>query len=269
MNKCGKWQNLALKKYIIGTPVTALPFELQIETILKWARKCQSRYVCVANVHMLMEAYFNDVFALVLKDADLVTPDGMPLVWMLRCLGVRNQNRVAGMDIFLSLCRHCETEGIQVLFLGSQKSILDRIGIRLQKEFPNLQISAMQPLPFQPLTPTENDAIIQKINSSGAGLIFISLGCPKQEFWMHQNKDKVHGVMIGLGAVFPIYAGLNKRAPAWMQTAGLEWFFRLLQEPRRLWKRYWRTNFLFIYLAAKQIFLQLIFNKLRLHKTFD
>jgi len=124
---------------------------------------------------------------------------------------------------------------------------------RLESEFPNLQIAGMEPLPFRLLTEVEDDAFIQKINRSGAGLVFVALGCPKQEYWMAQHRGKIQAVMIGLGGVFPIYAGIKKRASYWMQKFGLEWFYRLIQEPRRLWHRYWHTNIIFIGLALKQL----------------
>ncbi len=245
-------------KEIIGSPVTALPFTAQIEIILDWAKDYRGKYVCVANVHMLVEAYWHPEFASVLKRADLVTPDGMPLVWMIKALGGHNQNRVAGMDIFLSLCQRAAQDNLKVFFLGSHKAILDQMRVRLIREFPKLQIAGMEPLPFGSLSLLESDELVQRIHESQAHLIFISLGCPKQEYWMSRHKHKISAVMIGLGGVFPVYAGIHKRAPQWMQDLGLEWAFRLAQEPKRLWKRYWRTNSIFIFLALRQIFMLFI-----------
>jgi N-acetylglucosaminyldiphosphoundecaprenol N-acetyl-beta-D-mannosaminyltransferase len=111
----------------------------------------------------------------------------------------------------------------------------------------------MEPLPFRPLTQAEDNAIIQKIHDSGAGIVLVSLGCPKQEYWMNQHKDKIQAVMVGLGGVFPVYAGIHKRAPLWIRNLGLEWFYRLIQEPRRLWKRYRTTIPPFIWLAFRQL----------------
>jgi N-acetylglucosaminyldiphosphoundecaprenol N-acetyl-beta-D-mannosaminyltransferase len=253
-------------KAVIGSPVTALPFDVQIAIMLEWADKCKSRFVCVANVHMLMEAYWHSKFAGVLKNADLVTPDGMPLVWMLRLMGAQKQDRVAGMDILLTLCRLAPTTNISVFFLGSQTMILERIKVKLKQEIPNLKIAGMEPLPFQPLSQAENDAVVQKINKSGAGLVFVSLGCPKQEYWISQNKGKISAVMIGLGGAFPVYAGIHKRAPRWVRELGLEWAYRLAQEPRRLWNRYTRTNLTFIYLALKQLAISLLGHKYVMHE---
>lgn len=244
---------------VIGSPVTAAPFDIQIETMLEWASTHASKVVCVANVHMLTEAHCHPEFGSVLKNADMVTPDGMPLVWMLKLMGARSQNRVAGMDILLSLCQKAPQRQISIFFLGSEAAIQEKMRNRLEYEFPQLQIAGMEPLPFRPLTRAEDEALIQKIHDSKAGIVLVSLGCPKQEYWMNQHKDKIQAVMIGVGGVFPVYAGIHKRAPRWVRNLGLEWFYRLMQEPRRLWKRYKSTIPPFIWLA----FMQLLRTKLK------
>jgi N-acetylglucosaminyldiphosphoundecaprenol N-acetyl-beta-D-mannosaminyltransferase len=227
--------------------------------ILKWAKARESRSVCLANVHMLMEAYWDENFARVLDKADLVSSDGMPLVWMLRGLGVYNQNRVAGMDVFLSLCDLSQQSHISIFFVGSQPSILERIKEKIEKEFPLLKIAGMESLPFRPLTKQEDKALITKINQSKAGLVFVCLGCPKQEFWIAKHQGQIEAVMIGVGAVFATYAGIVKRAPYYIREWGFEWLYRLFQEPYRLWKRYSETIPPFIYLAFKQILEQYLF----------
>jgi N-acetylglucosaminyldiphosphoundecaprenol N-acetyl-beta-D-mannosaminyltransferase len=250
-------QNLLLPtKKVLDSYITALKFDEQIQTILGWAKERESRYVCVANVHMVMEAYWHAEFAKVKKNADLVTPDGMPLVWMMRLMGMSDQNRVAGMDILLALCQFAPLHGTSVFFVGSHSEVQARMRGRLEREFPNLQIAGMEPLPFRPLTPAEDEALIERINQSGAGLVLVALGCPKQEYWMAQHKDKIQSVMIGLGGVFPVYAGLCKQTPRWIQRLGLEWSYRLIQEPRRLWKRYSKTIPPFMWLACKQLLAQ-------------
>ena len=246
-------ENVPPLKYVIGLPVTALLFDDQISLMLKWAKCLTSKVVCIANVHMLVEAYQDPEFAPVLRNADLVTPDGMPLVWMLRLMGASNQDRVAGLDILSALCEQASTENISIFFLGSQASILEKIRSRLQQDFPNLQVAGMEPLPFRPLSEDEDRAVVQKLNESGCGLVFVSLGCPKQELWMSKHKDRVQAVMIGLGGAFPVYAGLHKRAPKVVRSLGLEWFYRLLQEPCRLWVRYGTTIPIFMWLVCKQL----------------
>jgi N-acetylglucosaminyldiphosphoundecaprenol N-acetyl-beta-D-mannosaminyltransferase len=240
-------------KPILGSPVTALPFETQVSEITNWAKKRENHYVCVANVHMLVEAHWHADFAKVLEQADLVTPDGMPLVWVLRLMGMKRQNRVAGLDLFLALCAKAEQNGIPIYFVGSQATILERIRVRLMQEFPKLKIAGLAPLPFRPLTVQEREKLLDDIEDSKAGLVFVSLGCPKQEKWMHQNRDRVSAVMLGLGGVFPIYAGLQRRAPRLVREWGLEWLYRLVQEPGRLWKRYLVTNLVFLGLILRQL----------------
>lgn len=238
---------------VIGSPVTALLFESQIGLIFEWAMNKVSKFVCVANTHMLIEAYRNTEFSAVLHNADIVTPDGMPLVWMLRLMGARTQNRAAGMDILLSICKLAPLRDISVFFLGSEAKILGQMRKKLEREFPNLRIAGMEPLPFRPLTRAEDEEIVQKINDSGAAIVLVALGCPKQEYWMDRHKDKIQAVMIGLGGAFPVYAEVQKRAPCWMRNLGSEWLYRLIQEPLRLWHRYSSTIPIFIGLALKQL----------------
>jgi N-acetylglucosaminyldiphosphoundecaprenol N-acetyl-beta-D-mannosaminyltransferase len=241
---------------IIGTPVCILSFNDQINLIVTWAKNCQSKMVCVANVHMLIEAWQNSDFASVLRQADLVTPDGIPLVWMSKLMGAKQAQRVAGMDIFLATCEQASQAQISIFLLGSKPDILDRIHQRLKKEFPNLKIAGMNSPSFGSLEPTVDTNIMQMINSSGASIVFVALGCPKQELWMAQYQDKIQAVTIGVGGVFPVYAGALKHAPKFIRNAGFEWLFRLSLEPRRLWKRYAQTIPIFIWLALNQLFTQ-------------
>ena len=240
-------------KRVLGSPITALSFDDQIQIMLDWASQRESRAVCVANVHMVMEAHWHPSFADVLEKADLVTPDGMPVVWMMRLLGTKKQERVAGMDILLALCHLAQLHQISIFFLGSCQKILEPMERRLRSEFPYLPIAGIEPLPFRPLTPAEDKALMQKINASRAGLVFVSLGCPKQEYWIAQHREQISAVMIGLGGAFPVYARIHNWAPQWVRKSGLEWLYRLLQEPRRLWRRYTKTIPAFIWLAWRQL----------------
>ncbi|MEH2191845.1 MAG: WecB/TagA/CpsF family glycosyltransferase [Nostoc sp.] len=256
-------------KKVLDFPITALRFDHQIEKILEWASRRESKSVYVANVHMLIEAHWHPEFAAVLRNADIVTPDGMPLVWMMRKMGASSQDRVAGMDIFLELCQLSQTESLSIFFVGSQTEILSKMQKRLEQEFPQIKIAAMEPLPFRPLTQVEDEALVQKINSSGASAVLVSLGCPKQENWIAQHKGKIQAVMIGLGGVFPVYAGIHKRAPRIVRDLGLEWLYRWIQEPRRLCGRYAKTIPLFIWLAMKQLLSSSRIAAVFLHETGD
>ncbi len=243
-------------KKVLNIPVTCLPFEEQIMLILRWAKIRESKAVCLANVHMIMEAYWNPSFKKVLSQADLVTPDGKPLVWMLRRLGIFHQNQVAGMDVFLNLCDLAENTGIPIYFVGSTEDILYKIKQKLDQEYPILKVAGMKSIPLMSIDEirqSNDPELIEKINKSGAGIVFVCLGCPKQEIWMSQHQGYIKGVMIGVGAVFSMYAGITPRAPYLIQHYGLEWLHRLLKEPRRLWWRYSSTIPPFMYLAIRQL----------------
>ena len=241
---------------LIGIPVYVSSFDDQLNQISDWAQDYQSKMVCVANVHMLIEAWRNPVFADMLRNADLVTPDGMPLVWMMKQMGVKQAERVAGMEIFQTACEQAAAAQTSIFLLGAKPEVLDKICQRLKNEFPLLKIAGTLSPPFAPLSPDADMSIVQTINASGAGIVFVALGCPKQELWMAQHRHKIKAVMIGVGAVFPIYAGVLKQAPKFMRDAGFEWLFRLTQEPVRLWGRYSSTIpiLIFIWLALKQIY---------------
>ena len=244
------------KKEVINVPLTCIPFDEQMMLILRWAKTRASKAVCLANVHMLMEARRNPWYKDVLRKADLVTPDGKPLVLMLRRLGIMHQNQVAGMEVFENLCDLAQDANISVYFLGSTPEILDKMERRIKDEYPILKIAGMKSIPFMSvdeIRETKDDDLIEEVNSSGAGIVFVCLGCPKQEAWMSQYQGSIKGVMIGVGAVFAMYAGLTPRAPHIIQHAGMEWLYRLVQEPRRLWHRYSSTIPPFLYLAAKQL----------------
>ena len=239
---------------VIGYPVCSLPFQMLVVRILQWAEASSSKVVCVANVHMLMEAHWNDDFSQILKQADLLTPDGMPLVWMVSLLQKRRQERVAGMDLLLGICEGAKTQSVSLFFLGSDTRTLDQIKARLDRDFPHVTVVGMSEMPrIEDMTAEEEEAVIQQVNAANPGIVFVCLGCPKQEKWMHKNKHSVNAVMVGLGGAFSVFAGNTKWAPKFVRDSGLEWLYRCIQEPGRLWKRYASTIPPFIFLALKQV----------------
>ena len=240
---------------VIGFPISSLSFDEQTRIIILWARAGLSKVVCVSNVHMLMEGRWRSGFAKVLTGADMLTPDGIPLVWLTSLMTGRRQDRVAGMELMLALCQQAQSAGVSLFLLGSTPEMLSKIQRQLACDFPDLKVSGMISPPFRSLSTEENKAITHKINESNAGLVFVSLGCPKQELWMSTNRDQVEAVMVGLGGAFSIYGGVKQWAPEWMRTFGFEWCYRLIQEPRRLWRRYAVTIPPFLWLAFKQILL--------------
>lgn len=238
---------------LLGMRVDPTSYEEATELVLRWARAGESRYVCVANVHMVMEAHDDPGFRALVNAADLVTPDGMPLVWALRWLGFPRQERVCGPELTLQVCARAAREGVPVGFYGGHPEALEALVRNLKARFPGLKVVYAYSPPFRPLTEAEDEEVVEAIRASGARILFVGLGCPKQERWMAAHKGRVDAVMLGVGAAFDLHAGRVPQAPAWMQRMGLEWFFRLLQEPGRLWSRYLRHNPRFIILAGREL----------------
>lgn len=213
-----------------------------------------SEYICIANVHMCIEAKQEPDFALIVNNADLVTPDGMPLVWALHLLYGIKQERVAGMDLLPALLKEAEFKNLKICFYGGTESMLDLTKQYLKMNYSELSNPLFISPPFRELSSIEVDKDINLINNFGANLVFVALGCPKQEKWMAAMKGKINACMVGIGGALPVMIGMQKRAPIWMQQYGLEWLFRLIQEPRRLFKRYFVTNSLFVYYLIIELF---------------
>lgn len=237
---------------VLGVQIDALTWNETCGRLLAWARARTSRYVCICNVHVVVTASRDPSYREVIDAADMATPDGAPVAWMLRRLGFAGQSRISGPDLMLALCEQCAEAGVPVYLYGSTESTLATLELRMRERFPMLQIMRESP-PFRPLSALEDAQAVERINASGAGIVFVGLGCPKQERWMEEHRGKVHAVMIGVGAAFDFHAGNVKRAPAWMREHGLEWLHRLRSEPRRLWKRYLVTNTLFVLGALRQL----------------
>jgi len=241
---------------ILGVSVHTTSYQAAVTQITSWAKMKESRYVCVANVHMVMEAYDSQPFMQVVNNADLVTPDGMPLVWMMRRLGAPGQERVYGPQLMIKLIEASAQNSIPIGFYGSSPQVLENLVNRIKKDYHSIEIAYSFSPPFRPLSDEEEARIVNEINSAGVRILFVGLGCPKQERWMAQHRGKICAIMIGVGAAFDFYAGAKPQAPVWMQKRGVEWLYRLLQEPRRLWKRYLYHNPRFLVLAIYQLFLK-------------
>ena len=227
---------------MLGTRVDPTSYAEATEQILDWAKSAQSRYVCIANVHVVMEAYDSPAFRSQVNAADLVTPDGMPLVWALRRQGNPDQTRVYGPDLMMTVLKAAARENVAVGLLGGKPEVLDELIRRLGAQFPALDIRYRFSPPFRAIDAREDARIVDEINQSGARILFVGLGCPRQEIWMAEHAGKVQSVMLGVGAAFDFHAGAVRQAPSWMQSIGLEWVFRLSQEPTRLWRRYLYHN---------------------------
>ncbi|HXF72511.1 MAG TPA: WecB/TagA/CpsF family glycosyltransferase [Actinomycetota bacterium] len=238
---------------ILGTRVDATDPAGATRMVLAWARAGESRTVCVATVHLVMEAHDDPSFRAAVNSADLVTSDGMPLVWGLRLLGIRGATRVYGPDLTPAVLAGAAREGIPVGFHGGRPQVLDALVAWARRSFPGLEVAHAESPPFGEPTGEQLDGEAQRIARSGARIVFVGLGCPKQERWMAAQRGRVPAVMLGVGAAFDFLAGAKPQAPRWMQRAGLEWAFRLATEPGRLWRRYLFHNPRFVVLFGAQV----------------
>jgi N-acetylglucosaminyldiphosphoundecaprenol N-acetyl-beta-D-mannosaminyltransferase len=242
-----------VRQNVIGSPINQVTWSDAVNILAYWGEMHQSRVVCICNAHSVVTAKQDYEFDQVLKHADMSTPDGAPVAWMIKKVSGQPQARINGPDLMLKYCEHAEKIGQSIYLYGGQESTLNILVDVLKSKYPNLKIAGYLSPPFRVLSPEEKQKIVQDINDSGAQTVWVGLGCPKQEKWMHEHKGKINAVMIGVGAAFDYHAGTIKRAPKWMQNSGLEWFHRLCSEPRRLWKRYLVTNTLFLIYAFRQL----------------
>lgn len=244
------------RRHVVSLDLTPAPYEVVQESIIGAARRGTSSSVCFANVHMTMEALQHPDVERAVNGADWVLTDGVPLMWALRELYGLHQERVAGMDMMPSLLARAADEQLPVFFYGSTPDVLAKCVAVCTERYAGLPIAGTLSPPFRDLTPEEDEATARQITASGARLVFVALGCPKQEMWMARMKGKIPAVLLGIGGALPVLVGAHKRAPRWMRQMGLEWAFRLAQEPQRLFKRYVTTNSLYVWHLTKQIFSQ-------------
>ncbi|WP_194721535.1 WecB/TagA/CpsF family glycosyltransferase [Noviherbaspirillum malthae] len=232
--------------------IDAVTWEEAVGQITRWGADHQSRYVCICNVHSVVTTTSDVEFKIAVNNADMATPDGAPIAWALRRLGHPMQERINGPDLMMKYLEEAERLDQVVFFYGSTESTLAKLRVTLARQFPRLRIGGTYSPPFRSLSLEEDEQIIEMINESGANVVFVGLGCPKQEKWMADHRGRVNAVMIGVGAAFDYHAGVIKRAPLWWQRNGLEWLYRLASEPRRLFKRYMVTNTLFVFGFLRQ-----------------
>ncbi len=240
------------KQFLIKSWITNASYNQVCQYVIEWAKRRESSYVCIANVHMLVEALFDNEFNNLLNKAVIATPDGKPLSVLMNWLYGTHQERITGPDLMLSLLTQAAQEKIPVFFYGATEETLSQLTIKLENDYPDLILAGTYCPPFRPLTEEEDAHVINRINASKAGLVFVALGCPKQERWMAAHQGQINAVMLGVGAAFNFYTGQLQRAPQWMQQLSLEWLFRLMKEPVRLFRRYFVTNSCFLLAAFKQ-----------------
>ena len=247
---------------VLGVRTHAVQLEQVVDRMREWIRKrdgCHS--IAATGMHGVVEAQHDASFKDVLNARDLVVPDGMPLVWLGRHKGHPLRRRVYGPDLLLAFCEQSAGQGYSHFFCGGEPGVAERLAESLKTRFPGLYVVGTYSPPFRPLTAAEDEEIVALIGRAAPDVLWVGLGTPKQERWMHSNKDKLDvPVMVGVGAAFDMLSGRRIQAPPWMREHGLEWFFRLIQEPRRLWRRY--------LLYGAQFIAYLVLESLRL-KNFD
>jgi len=240
---------------ILGVGVSAINPAVALDTIDGWISRDEPHYVCVTGVHGIMESYRKPAVRDVHNAAGLVVPDGMPLVWLSRLKGLRHVSRVYGPDLMLALCERSLDRGYRHFLYGGAAGIADRLAARFQARLPGLKVVGTYSPPFRPLEPAEDEQIVTRINSTRPHIVWVGVSTPKQEMWMAQHVGRLHApVLIGVGAAFDFHAGAKRQAPRWVMRAGLEWMFRLIQEPRRLGPRYLVNNPLFVGLVIRELF---------------
>jgi N-acetylglucosaminyldiphosphoundecaprenol N-acetyl-beta-D-mannosaminyltransferase len=243
---------------VLGVGISAVNMPMAIRQIDAWIQRRECNYVCITGVHGVMESQRDEQLKRIHNAAGMVTPDGMPMVWINRLSGNDHVSRVYGPDLMAEVCSQSVQKGQKHFLYGGGDGVAQTLAEKLRERFPGIQIVGTYTPPFRALTADEDREIIQQINKSGADIVWVGLSTPKQEYWMAKHLGRIHPpVMIGVGAAFDFHAGLKSQAPRWMQKTGLEWLFRLITEPKRLWRRYLTNNPLFcLYFLLQTLGLQ-------------
>lgn len=239
---------------ILGVGVSAINIAMTLRTIDDWIARRDPHYICITGVHGIMESQRDAGVRWIHNRAGLVTPDGMPLVWISRLQGFSHVERVYGPDLMLAVCEGSGARGYRHFFYGGAPGVGDILAARLQSRFPGLQVVGIDAPPFRPLRPDEERAAVEHINATTPDIVWVGISTPKQERWMAAHVGRLYApVLIGVGAAFDFHSGLKRQAPRWMQRSGLEWLFRLATEPQRLWRRYLINNPWFLWCILLQL----------------
>jgi N-acetylglucosaminyldiphosphoundecaprenol N-acetyl-beta-D-mannosaminyltransferase len=239
---------------VLGVPVSRVDYDQAVDSIIEAARQRRSFGASAMAVHGVMEAYRDRAFAETLSRLDLITPDGQPVRWAMNLLGARElKDRVYGPTLMLKVCERAAADELPVFLYGSTQSVLDRLGRNLMAKFPGLMIAGMKADRFRDATAEEDEQDVRMIALSGARVVMVGRGCPRQEKWVAAHLGVIQAPMIAIGAAFDFHAGTLPQAPRILQDYGLEWLFRLVNEPRRLWRRYLILNPLFVWSFGQQL----------------
>jgi len=242
-----------IPKYeLLGVNISAINYDQATELMILSAQQRLGSVITHLPVHGLVLASRDAVLREKINSFDIVAPDGQPVRWALNFLyGTGLSDRVYGPEFMIQLCQKAASLGIGVYLYGSYPHVVERLRANLLKRFPDLKVAGYESPPFRPLTPQEDKDAVDRINCSGAGIVFLGLGCPLQDMFAYEHRQKINAVQVCVGAAFDLHAENKKMAPRWMQERGLEWLYRLVQDPRRLWWRYLSTNSMFLLLLLK------------------
>lgn len=239
---------------VLGTKISATNLKNAILYVEDCIKRGSKTYICIAPVSTVVDAQGNDEYRRIINNSGMTTPDGMPLVWLGKLKGEHIIERTYGPDLMLALCEQGQKKGYKHYLYGGTENTCSLLRKVLKKKFPDIEIKGHQAPPFRPSRAQEDEGVIDEINRLNPDILWVGLGSPKQDYWMHQHREKLNvPIMIGVGAAFDFIAGTKRQAPLWMRHCGLEWLFRLCCEPRRLWKRYLFGNTRFIYFLIKDM----------------
>ncbi|MGB9594201.1 MAG: WecB/TagA/CpsF family glycosyltransferase [Anaerolineae bacterium] len=238
---------------VLGVGVSAINLQQALAIIDDWIARRDPHYVCVSTVHGIMECQRDEAVRRALNSSGLTTPDGMPLVWISRLRGFSHVRRVYGPDLMLAVCERSVVKGYRHYLYGGRPGVAEALKARLERRFPGVQIVGLECPPFEPLTPEQDREAVARINAANPDIVWVGMSTPKQDLWAAEHVGRVNApVIIAVGAAFDFVSGRKRQAPRWMRNCGLEWLFRLIQEPRRLWRRYLIYNPIFIWLLLGQ-----------------
>jgi len=239
---------------VLGVGVSAIAMEDALARIDHWIATRAPHYVCITGVHGVMESRRDPRLRAIHNAAGMVTPDGMPLVWMAHLQGLGQVRRVYGPDLMAAVSAVSPERGYRHFYFGGDEGVADQLKAALTERYPGLQVVGTMTPPFRPMSEAEDAETVRAINAAAPDIVWVGLSTPKQERWMADHVGRLNApVMVGVGAAFDFLSGRKRQAPKWMQSSGLEWFHRLATEPRRLWRRYLRNNPAFVALAAAQL----------------
>jgi len=240
--------------HILGVEISAVNMDSAVETILEWVHKGEKHYVCVRDVHGVMKCQSDKVLNDIHQGSGLTVPDGMPLVWLGKIYGFSRMSRVYGPDLMMEICRRSVPKRYNHFLYGGDIGVAEQLRKRLEDRFPGIQIVGTYMPPFRPLNPNEEKELEEQVRAVKPDLFWVGMSTPKQEYFMGSYLSRIEAkVMIGVGAAFDIHTGRTRDAPRLVKAVGMQWLYRLCQEPRRLWKRYLYSNPAFIYKIAQQL----------------